>query len=180
MSFRIIMLTAVLTIAAVMSAPDDIVPESVQLTQSPVACKPTTDGRCGPQFGGKTCSPGDGGDNTKSWLYCSQSSWCGKSDAHKKNGQKAYDFRAGCTYPMYTSTTNLNLKGDGALCKAGGIGGCGDGKVSDAAVPACKTACNKNPNCVGFVSHPWGGMMKNAAALGCTEMRAGFTWWLKN
>jgi hypothetical protein len=105
MSFRIIMLTAVLTIAAVMSTPDDIVPESVQLTQSPAACQPTTDGRCGPQFGGKTCNPGDGGENTKNWLFCSQFSWCGNSDAHKANGQKAYDFRDACAAPAACKPT---------------------------------------------------------------------------
>lgn len=92
MSFGNIMLIAVLTIAAVESTPDDVVPESEQLTSKAlqVACNPTKDGRCGPQFGGTTCDPVNGG------LFCSKSSWCGYTDAHKANGQKAYDYRYQC------------------------------------------------------------------------------------
>jgi len=86
----------------------------------------------------------------------------------------------------YNSTVNVNIEGsptiakDGTDCGGGELGGCGGGKTGDAAVPDCKTACNQIPNCVGFVSHPWGAMMKSAAAMVCASSRTGFTWWQKD
>jgi len=85
--------------------------------------------------------------------------------------------------PSYNTTVGVNIEGyptiaaDGTDCGGGELGACGGTQTGDATVPDCKNACNQNPNCVGFVSHPYGAMMKSAGAMACAIPRTDFKWW---
>ena len=84
--------------------------------------------------------------------------------------------------PSYNTTVGVNIEGyptiaaDGTDCGGGELGACGGTQTGDATVPDCKNACNQNPNCVGFVSHPYGAMMKSAGAMACAIPRTDFKW----
>lgn len=74
-----------------------IVPESLdwyfpqfQIVDIPGCCPPvSSDGRCGPSFGGAICA------QHEHWaLFCSSGGWCGQSEFHKGHWDGAYDLHA--------------------------------------------------------------------------------------
>jgi len=94
----------------------------------------------------------------------------------------------------YNTTVGVNIEGydrnhvaviaaDGTDCTTTEIGSCGlAGQTGDATVPDCQTKCNQNPDCLGFVTHPYGAMMKYASATVCASTNSqyqSYKWWQK-